>query len=41
MIKYTGDLENEVARTLMSDVKDGLSSILEITPRYYSTWDHT
>ena len=41
MIKYTGDLENEVARTLMSGVKDGSSSILEITPRYYSTWDHT
>jgi len=41
MIKYTGDLENEVARILMSGVKDGSSSILEITPRYYSTWDHT
>ena len=41
MIKYTGDLENRVAKILMDGVKDGQSAILEITPAYYSTWDHT
>ena len=41
MIKYTGDLENKVAKMLMSGVKAGQSAILEISPEYYSTWDHS
>ena len=41
MIKYTGDLENKVAKMLMDGVKDGKSAILEISPTYYSTWDHS
>ena len=41
MIKYTGDLENKVAKTLMDGVKAGQSAILEISPLYYSTWDHS
>ena len=41
MIKYTGDLENKVAKILMDGVKAGESSILEINPVYYSTWDHS
>ena len=41
MIKYTGDLENKVAKILIDGVKAGQSAILEISPVYYSTWDHT
>ena len=41
MIKYTGDLENRVAKILMDGVKASQSAILEISPVYYSTWDHT
>lgn len=41
MVKYTGDLENEVAKFLMNGVKNGLSIILEITPKYFATWDHS
>lgn len=41
MIKYTGDLENEVAKFLMDGVKNGLSVLLEITPKYFATWDHS
>ncbi len=41
MIKYTGDLKNKVAKMLMNGVKAGQSAILEISPRYYSTWDHS
>ncbi len=41
MIKYTGDLTNNVAKTLMDGVKAGQSAILEISPTYYSTWDHS
>ena len=40
MIKYTGDLENMVAKVLMDGVKARQSAILEISPVYYSTWDH-
>jgi len=41
MIKYTGNLKNKVAKMLMNGVKAGQSAILEINPRYYSTWDHS
>ena len=41
MIKYTCDLENKVAKILMDGVKAGQSAILEISPIYYSTWDHS
>jgi len=41
MIKYTGNLENKVAKMLMNGVRAGQSAILEISPEYYSTWDHS
>ena len=41
MIKYTGDLGNKVAKVLMDGVRAGQSAILEISPTYYSTWDHS
>ena len=41
MIKYTGDLENKDAKILMDGVNGGQSAILEISPAYYSTWDHS
>jgi hypothetical protein len=41
MIKYTGDLGNKVAKVLMDGVRVGQSAILEISPTYYSTWDHS
>ena len=41
MIKYTGNLDNEVAKFLMDGVKNGFSVLLEISPKYYATWDHS
>ena len=41
MVKYTGNLENKVAKMLMDGVRAGQSAILEINPEYYSTWDHS
>ncbi len=41
MLKYTGSLDNEVAKFLMDGVKNGFSVLLEITPKYYATWDHS
>ena len=41
MIKYTGDLENKVAKVLLDGVKNGSSVILELEPKYFATWDHS
>jgi len=41
MIKYTGSLDNDVAKMLMNAVKSGLSIILEVTPKYYASWDYS
>ena len=41
MIKYTGNLDNKVAKFLMDGVKNGFSVLLEITPKYFATWDHS
>jgi general stress protein 26 len=41
MIKYTGSLDNQIAKFLMDGVKNGFSVILEISPKYYATWDHS
>lgn len=40
MLKYLGDLENPMAKSLLTFVKNGESVLLEINPEYYSTWDY-
>lgn len=40
MLKYTGSLDNEIAAALLDGVKNAQSILIEITPIYYSTWDH-
>ena len=40
MIKYTGNLDNNMAIFLMNSIKNGQSVIIEITPYFYATWDH-
>ena len=34
MLKYTGSLDNEIAKFLLDGVKNGFSVILEITPKF-------
>jgi len=41
LIKYLGDIEHPMAKLLLSYIKKGDSSILEITADYYSTWDNS
>ncbi len=41
MVKYTGDLENKVAKFLLDGVKNGSSVLLELEPKYFATWDHS
>ena len=41
MLKYTGSLDNKIAKFLLDGVRGGFSAVIEITPRYYATWDHS
>ncbi len=41
MVRYLGDLEHPMAKSLLSYMKKGDSVMLEITPEYYSTWDYS
>lgn len=41
MIKYTGSLNNTMAKFLLDSIKRGESIIIEIIPHYYATWDHS
>ncbi len=40
-IRYLGTLENPISQSLMGAMKKGQSIVLEISPRYYSTWDYS
>ena len=41
MLKYTGSLDNKIAKFLLDGVRSGFSAVIEIAPRYYATWDHS
>jgi hypothetical protein len=40
MVKYLGSIEHQMAQALLNMQKGGQSVILEITPKYFSTWDY-
>lgn len=37
--KYLGTVDHPLAKNLVDMAKNGMSVVLELTPRYYSTWD--
>jgi len=39
--RYLGNLEDPISRELMDAIKKGQSVVLEISPKYYSTWDYS
>ena len=41
MLKYTGSLDNKIAKFLLDGTRSGHSAVIEIAPRYYATWDHS
>jgi general stress protein 26 len=41
MVKYLGNLEHPMAQALLDMQKKGQSIVLEISPKYYSTWDYS
>jgi len=38
IMKNIGSLDNPIAKWLLTEMENGNEVILEITPRYYSTW---
>jgi len=41
LIKYIGNLDNKMAKFLFNSVKSGESIVIEITPQFFATWDHS
>jgi len=41
MLKYLGSTDHPMAKVLLENVRNGNSMVLEITPKYYSTWDYS
>ena len=40
LLKYTGSIDGKIAKYLIDTIKTGESIIVEITPRFFGTWDH-
>ena len=38
--KYLGDSKSGLGKTLMDGMRKGSSTLIEITPRYYSVWNY-
>jgi PPOX class probable F420-dependent enzyme len=38
--KYLGSTENQMAKDIADSIRDGSAVLLEISPRFYATWDH-
>jgi hypothetical protein len=41
MVRYSGNLEDPKALALRDELKKGESVVLEISPKYFSTWDYS
>jgi general stress protein 26 len=41
MVRYLGNLEDPMALAVRDELKKGESIVLEISPRYFSTWDYS
>jgi hypothetical protein len=39
LVKYLGSTEYPMAKALLNMQKSGQSVVIEIAPKYYSTWD--
>jgi uncharacterized pyridoxamine 5'-phosphate oxidase family protein len=40
-LRYLGNLEHPIAHQLADAIRNGQSIVLEISPKYYSTWDYS
>jgi hypothetical protein len=39
-LRYLGSLDNPISHEFVERTKEGQGIVLEINPKYYSTWDH-
>ena len=39
--KYAGSLDGKLAKEVMDEMKNGIEVVLEITPKFYSSWIFT
>jgi hypothetical protein len=40
-LRYLGTLDNPISHEFIERTKEGQGIVLEISPKYYSTWDHS
>jgi uncharacterized pyridoxamine 5'-phosphate oxidase family protein len=40
VVKYLGSLEHHMSEAIISSIRKGHAIILEVTPKFYATWDH-
>lgn len=38
-LKYLGTLDHSLAKMLIDNTRKGIETVLEITPKFFSTWD--
>jgi general stress protein 26 len=38
--KYLGSTENQMAKAITNSIRNGSAVLLEISPRFYATWNH-
>jgi hypothetical protein len=38
-LKYLGTLDPPLAKMLIENTRNGIETVLEITPKFFSTWD--
>lgn len=41
ILRYGGKLEDPTSQALLEELKKGEAGVLEIDPKYYSTWDYS
>lgn len=39
--KYAGNLDSNLAKEVLDEIKNGVEIVLEIKPKFYSTWSFT
>ncbi|HKI08148.1 MAG TPA: pyridoxamine 5'-phosphate oxidase family protein [Nitrososphaeraceae archaeon] len=40
VVKYLGSIEHRMSQAIISSIRKGDAIILEISPRFYATWNH-
>jgi hypothetical protein len=38
--KYLGSVEHPMSQTIISNIRNKEAIIMEVTPKFYATWDH-